>query len=285
LVGPSDPVKGFNYLAISQSDAESIKDSIATGRALENGMVEISSTIETFNCSGVEYLMGSGLIVGESSAAQDETCTLNYITARSVWIGAYLVCLGQPLVVQDNVHGIRAVGDWLSFVPAARGQTLSVVESRDAVTREMEGFPPPDRQWSDNAVIEYLVPLGKPEFHRSRQKTIAVEDDSDALSPRTRSATQLAFDGIWRLRPARGGRHAGSLPTRKVTTEILTATAAPMGSSPLLWRWSVVAGSASVTAPAHSGQCTSEREKNDDDSDVVSKIMWKSTSTATLSVR
>jgi hypothetical protein len=34
-------VKGFNYLAISQSDAESIKDSIATGRALENGMVEI----------------------------------------------------------------------------------------------------------------------------------------------------------------------------------------------------------------------------------------------------
>jgi acetyl-CoA carboxylase / biotin carboxylase 1 len=55
--------------------------------------------------------MGSGLIVGESSAAQDETCTLNYVTARSVWIGAYLVFLGQHSVVQDYVHGISAVGD------------------------------------------------------------------------------------------------------------------------------------------------------------------------------
>jgi acetyl-CoA carboxylase / biotin carboxylase 1 len=169
LVGPSDPVKGFNYLAISQSDAESIKDSIATGRALENGVVEISSTIETFNGLGVENLMGSGLIAGESSAAHDETCTLNYVTARSVCIGAYLVRLGQHLVVQDDVHGISAVGDQPNFVPAARAQSLAVVESRESVTREVEGFRPPDGQWSDNAVIEYLVRLGKPEFHRSRQ--------------------------------------------------------------------------------------------------------------------
>jgi hypothetical protein len=46
-----------------------------------------------------------------------------------------------------------------------------------------------------------------------------------------------------------------------------------------------VTGSVSVTALEHSGQNTSEREKNDDGSDVVSKIMWKSISTATLSVR
>jgi acetyl-CoA carboxylase / biotin carboxylase 1 len=97
LVGPSDPVKGFNYLAVSQSDAESIKNSIATGRALENGMVEISSTIESCNGLGVDNLMGSGLIVGESSAAHDETCTLSYVTARSVCIGAYLVRLWAAL--------------------------------------------------------------------------------------------------------------------------------------------------------------------------------------------
>jgi hypothetical protein len=59
-VSPSDPVKGFNYLAISQSDTESIEDAIATGMGLENGMVEISSTIETVNGLGVENLMGSG---------------------------------------------------------------------------------------------------------------------------------------------------------------------------------------------------------------------------------
>jgi hypothetical protein len=29
---------------------------------------------------------------------------------------------------------------------------------------KIEGFPPPDGQWSDNAVIEYLFRLGKPEF-------------------------------------------------------------------------------------------------------------------------
>jgi hypothetical protein len=51
-------------------------------------MVEISCTIETFNGLGVENLMRSGLIVGESYAAHDETCTLSYVTARSVCIGA-----------------------------------------------------------------------------------------------------------------------------------------------------------------------------------------------------
>jgi hypothetical protein len=294
------------------------------------GMVEISSVIGTGHGLGVENLMGSGLIVGESSAAHDETFALTYVTARSVGIGANLVRLGQQvtqeedaattvltsfsalnkglvhdvylsnnqlggakimhpngikhLVVQDDAHGISAVGDLRSFVTVPRGHILPIVESRDAVTRDIEVSPPPDGQWSDNAVIEYLVPLGKPEFHRSRQKTMAVEDDSDAVSPRFPSATQLPYDGIWQLRPARPGRHAGSLPTRKVTIEILTTTAAPMGSSPLLWRWSVVAGSVSVTALEHSGQSTSERKKNDDDSDVISKIRWKSTSTATLSM-
>jgi hypothetical protein len=53
-------------------------------------------------------------------------------------------------------------------VTVARGQTLPKVESRDAVTREIEVSPPADGQWSDNAVIEYLVPLDKPEFHLSR---------------------------------------------------------------------------------------------------------------------
>ena len=74
------------------------------------------------------------------------------------------------LVVQDDAHGISAVRDWLIFVTVALGQTLLIVESRYAVTREIEAFPPPDGQWSDNAVIEYFLPLGKLEFCRSRQR-------------------------------------------------------------------------------------------------------------------
>jgi biotin carboxylase/acetyl-CoA carboxylase carboxyltransferase component/biotin carboxyl carrier protein len=197
-VDPSDPVKGFNCLAISQSDAESIKDSITTGRILENGMVEITSIVGAGHGLGVENLMGSGLIAGESSAAYDETFTLTYVTARSVGIGAYLVRLGQRviqkenaapiiltgfsalnkvlghdvylsndqlggtkimhpngithLVVQDDVHGISAVLDWLSFVPAARGHPLPIIESRDVVTREIEVSPPPGGQPYDPRV-------------------------------------------------------------------------------------------------------------------------------------
>jgi hypothetical protein len=128
-------------------------------------------------------------------------------------------------------------------------------------------------------------PAGQAGISTVAAKTVAVEDYSDAVSPRTPSATQLAFDVVWLLRPARGGRHAGSSPTQKVTKEILTTTTAPMGSFPSLWRWAVVACAVSLTALAHSGRSTSGREKNDDDSDVVSKITWKSTSTATLSVR
>jgi hypothetical protein len=70
-VDPSDPVKGFNCLVISQSDAESIKDSISTGRVLENGMIEIRSIIGACHGVGAENLMESGLIAGESSAAYE----------------------------------------------------------------------------------------------------------------------------------------------------------------------------------------------------------------------
>jgi hypothetical protein len=38
-VDPSDPVRCFNDLTISQREAEGIKGSITTGRVLENGKV------------------------------------------------------------------------------------------------------------------------------------------------------------------------------------------------------------------------------------------------------
>jgi hypothetical protein len=60
-------------------------------------------------------------------------------------------------------------------------------------------------------------PAGQAGISPVAAKTIAVEDDSDAVSPRTPSATLLAFDGVWLVREVSGGRHAGSSPTRKVS--------------------------------------------------------------------
>jgi hypothetical protein len=47
---------------------------------------------------GVENLMGSGLIAGETSRAYDEVFTLTLVVGRTVGIGAYLVRLGQRTI-------------------------------------------------------------------------------------------------------------------------------------------------------------------------------------------
>lgn len=47
---------------------------------------------------GVENLMGSGLIAGETSRAYEEIFTLTLVVGRTVGIGAYLVRLGQRTI-------------------------------------------------------------------------------------------------------------------------------------------------------------------------------------------
>ena len=101
-VDPSDPVRDFNDLSISQSEAQSIECSITTGRVLENGKVKILSIIGTGHGLAAETLMGSGLIAGESSAAYDETFTRTLVTVRSVGIGAYSVSLEQRVIQKEN---------------------------------------------------------------------------------------------------------------------------------------------------------------------------------------
>jgi acetyl-CoA carboxylase / biotin carboxylase 1 len=101
-VVPSDPVRGFNGIAISQGDAEGIKDSIGTGRIPENRMVLIPSIVGTVHGLGVEKLMGSVLPAGEPSAAYDEPFTLTYVVAWSVGIGANSVRLGQRVIQRES---------------------------------------------------------------------------------------------------------------------------------------------------------------------------------------
>lgn len=191
-IDAADPRKGFECLAVSSKDLEVIGDAVTTGRLLAPDLHELKTVIGSSHGLGVENLMGSGLIAGESSKAYDEIFTLTYVTARSVGIGAYLVRLGQRViqketaapiiltgysalnkvlghdvygsndqlggtkimhpngvthtVVQDDVQGVGAILDWLSFVPIARGQPLPVIESRDPVTRNIRSAPPSDGQ-------------------------------------------------------------------------------------------------------------------------------------------
>jgi hypothetical protein len=52
-------------------------------------------------------------------------------------------------IVSDDVQGVGAILDWLSFVPAARGLPLPVIESRDPVARNVQSAPPADGQSYD----------------------------------------------------------------------------------------------------------------------------------------
>ena len=78
--------------------------------------------------------------------------------------------------------------------------------------------------------------------------------------------SSLAYDQTFALTYVLStvGRHAGSIPTRKATVEILKATTVPIGSSLLLWRWAVLTVAISVTVLGHSGQSTTEMDNNNE---------------------
>ena len=50
----------------------------------------------------MENLRGSGMIAGETSRAYQDAFTLNYVTGRTVGIGAYLVRLGQRVIQAES---------------------------------------------------------------------------------------------------------------------------------------------------------------------------------------
>ncbi len=59
---------------------------------------------------GVENLMGSGLIAGETARAYDEIFTLTMVVGRTVGIGAYLVRLGQRTIQKTRNAPIFLTG-------------------------------------------------------------------------------------------------------------------------------------------------------------------------------
>ncbi len=184
---PEVPSKGIQALAISKKDLAQMPTSVFTGKQVGADLLEITDVLGSEHGLGVENLMGSGLIAGETSRAYDETFTLTFVTSRSVGIGAYLVRLGQRViqkesaapiiltgysalnkvlghdvyisneqlggtkimhpngithtVVSDDVAGVGAILDWLSFVPKTRDDPVPIVEPRDSVARPIECGP------------------------------------------------------------------------------------------------------------------------------------------------
>lgn len=109
-VDPNDPLKGFHGLAISSNDLQTVRGSVKVGKQITPDLHEITDIVGASHGIGVENLMGSGLIAGESSTAYDETFTLTYVTARSVGIGAYLVRLGQRVIQKEVAAPIILTG-------------------------------------------------------------------------------------------------------------------------------------------------------------------------------
>ncbi|PXF48372.1 Acetyl-CoA carboxylase [Gracilariopsis chorda] len=109
-IDPSAPTKGFRCLAIKNSDVEDIGYGLKTGKKIGANMHELTDIIGAEHGIGVENLMGSGLIAGETSRAYEETFTLSYVSSRSVGIGAYLVRLGQRVIQKKSAAPIILTG-------------------------------------------------------------------------------------------------------------------------------------------------------------------------------
>ena len=106
-----DPSKGFQYLYFTPEIHDAIQKQ-STTKTLPFTCEEvqdenlgrhykITDIIGEEEDLGVENLMGSGLIAGETSRAYDDIFTLTLVVGRTVGIGAYLVRLGQRTIQRN----------------------------------------------------------------------------------------------------------------------------------------------------------------------------------------
>jgi len=115
-----EPAKGFHYIYLEKAvhaallikyqdkmDKFPLKCSPVKG---EEGRMRIDDIIGEEPDLGVENLMGSGLIAGETARAYDEIFTLTLVVGRTVGIGAYLVRLGQRTIQRTRNSPIILTG-------------------------------------------------------------------------------------------------------------------------------------------------------------------------------
>jgi acetyl-CoA carboxylase/biotin carboxylase 1 len=117
-----DPSRGFQYIYLSEDDYEEFCDKYGdvtklpvickevTDPASGELRYVITDIIGEEDDLGVENLMGSGLIAGETSKAYDDIFTLTLVVGRTVGIGAYLVRLGQRTIQKVRASPIILTG-------------------------------------------------------------------------------------------------------------------------------------------------------------------------------
>lgn len=113
-----DPAKGFQYIYLEKDDYDTMvakyKDSKENmplqGKLNDAGQFVITDIIGEEPDLGVENLMGSGLIAGETARAYDDIFTLTCVVGRTVGIGAYLVRLGQRTIQRTRNSPIILTG-------------------------------------------------------------------------------------------------------------------------------------------------------------------------------
>jgi len=120
-----DPQRGFKYIYLSKDSYGALLEKykgdvsalpvICTPIEAPEGSGEserymITDIIGEEPDLGVENLMGSGLIAGETARAYDEIFTLTMVVGRTVGIGAYLVRLGQRTIQRTRNSPIILTG-------------------------------------------------------------------------------------------------------------------------------------------------------------------------------
>ncbi|KAJ1432269.1 carboxyl transferase domain-containing protein [Ochromonadaceae sp. CCMP2298] len=121
FVDEKDPSKGYRYIYISKevyvallakNNGDVSKLPLICSEVQLNGqsVYRVSDIIGEEPDLGVENLMGSGLIAGETSRAYNDIFTLTLVVGRTVGIGAYLVRLGQRTIQKTRSAPIILTG-------------------------------------------------------------------------------------------------------------------------------------------------------------------------------
>lgn len=102
------PEDGFQYLTVqcdgNESEDAKVLSQIESTPAASKNQHRIHAVIGKESDIGVENLVGSGLIAGETSAAYREVPTYCLVTGRAVGIGAYAARLSHRICQVDNSH-------------------------------------------------------------------------------------------------------------------------------------------------------------------------------------
>jgi len=96
---PKDISQGYEYLYLETEDYDRVRDMVIAQRVDGTNKWMITDVIgKDGEYIGVENLVWSGAIAGESSKSYDEIFTLTYVTGRTVGIGAYVSRLCQRVI-------------------------------------------------------------------------------------------------------------------------------------------------------------------------------------------